>query len=95
MEAVRVSMITTVSIFPILVGAKVFGKAITLYQILQEISQLIVGNSSEPWVLILILCAILLVMGLFLEAQHAPYHGARVACIPWRHRHRSHLVRGP
>ncbi|MDH3314743.1 MAG: TRAP transporter large permease [Gammaproteobacteria bacterium] len=68
LEAVRVSMITTVSIFLILVGAKVFGKAITLYQIPQEISQLIVGNISEPWVFILIVCAILLVMGLFLEA---------------------------
>lgn len=67
-EAVRTSMITTASIFLIVVGAKVFGKAITLYQIPQEVSQLIVGNINEPWVFIVIVCAILLVMGLFLEA---------------------------
>lgn len=67
-EAVYDSMKTTVTIFLIIAGAKLFGKAITLYQIPQEISQLITMNISEPAVFILIVCCVLLVMGFFLES---------------------------
>ena len=67
-EAVMESMRTTVTIFLILAGAKIFGKAITLYRIPQDISVLITTNVSEAGIFILIVCAVLLVMGFFLEA---------------------------
>lgn len=67
-EAVRISMVTTVTIFLIIAGAKLFGKAITLYQIPQEISSAITMNISQPGFFILIVCAVLLVMGFFLES---------------------------
>jgi C4-dicarboxylate transporter DctM subunit len=67
-EAAVDAMRTTVTIFLILAGAKIFGKAITLYRIPQDISFLISSNVAEPWVFILIVCAVLLFMGFFLEA---------------------------
>ncbi len=67
-QAVIESMKTTVTIFLILAGAKIFGKAITLYRIPQDISTLIVNNISEVGVFILVVCLVLLVMGLFLES---------------------------
>ncbi len=67
-QAVIESMQTTVTIFLILAGAKIFGKAITLYRIPQDISLLISNNISEPALFILVVCAVLLLMGLFLES---------------------------
>ncbi len=67
-EAVMASMKTTVTIFLIVAGAKIFGKAITLYRIPQDISLLITNTISEPAVFITIVCLLLLVMGFFLEA---------------------------
>lgn len=68
-EAVHDSMKTTVTIFLIVAGAKLFGKAITLYRIPQEISELITLNISEPAIFIIIVCAVLLLMGFFLESM--------------------------
>jgi len=67
-EAIMESMVTTVTIFLIIAGAKVFGKAITLYRIPQEISMAITTNIGEPALFILVVCAVLLVMGFFLES---------------------------
>ncbi|HFC04631.1 MAG TPA: TRAP transporter large permease, partial [Rhizobiales bacterium] len=67
-DAVLSSMKTTVTIFLIVAGAKIFGKAITLYRIPQDISLLITNNISEPALFIAIVCLLLLVMGFFLEA---------------------------
>ncbi|MBT7942078.1 MAG: TRAP transporter large permease [Alphaproteobacteria bacterium] len=67
-QATMDSMHTTVTIFLILAGAKIFGKAITLYRIPQDISVIITNNISEPLVFVIIVCAVLLVMGFFLEA---------------------------
>ncbi len=67
-EAAIDAMGTTITIFLILAGAKIFGKAITLYRIPQDISFLISSNITEPWVFILIVCIVLLLMGFFLEA---------------------------
>lgn len=67
-EAVIESMQTTVTIFLILAGAKIFGKAITLYRIPQDISLAITSNISEAGMFVLIVCLVLLVMGFFLEA---------------------------
>ena len=67
-EAVVESMRTTVTILLILAGAKVFAKAITLYRIPYDVSQLIAANINETGMFIVIVCLVLLVMGFFLEA---------------------------
>jgi len=67
-EAVMESMQTTVTIFLILAGAKIFGKAITLYRIPQDISVLISDNITEIGLFIFVVCIVLLVIGLFLES---------------------------
>lgn len=67
-EAVHDSMKTTVTIFLIIAGAKLFGKAITLYRIPQEISELITLNISQPSIFVFIVCCVLLLMGFFLES---------------------------
>lgn len=67
-EAVTQSMVTTVTILLIVAGAKVFGKAISLYRIPQDVSFFISQNFSEAWLFILIVGGVLIVMGLFLEA---------------------------
>jgi C4-dicarboxylate transporter DctM subunit len=67
-EAVIDSMTTTVTILLIVAGAKVFGKAITLYRIPQDISVFITSNFDQAGMFILVVCIVLVVMGLFLEA---------------------------
>jgi len=67
-EAVLESMATTVAILLIVAGAKVFGKAITLYRIPQEISVFITQNIDTPIMFILVVSLVLLVMGLVFEA---------------------------
>ncbi len=67
-QAVHGAMVTTTTIFLIVAGAKIFGKAITLYRIPQEVSLAITGNISEPAIFILAVAGVLLLMGLFLEA---------------------------
>lgn len=66
--AVIEAMVTTVTILLIVAGAKVFGKAITLYRIPQDIAALITQSFTEPWMFILVISGVLVVMGLFLEA---------------------------
>jgi C4-dicarboxylate transporter DctM subunit len=66
--AVMESMVTTITIFLIIAGAKIFGKAITLYRIPQDISMAITTNIGEPWLFVLVVCAVLLIMGFFLES---------------------------
>ncbi len=66
--AVIDSMVTSVTILMIVAGAKIFGKAITLYRIPQDISVFIAGNFEQAGVFMLAVAALLLVMGFFLEA---------------------------
>jgi C4-dicarboxylate transporter DctM subunit len=66
--AVMESMVTTITIFLIIAGAKIFGKAITLYRIPQDISLAITTNIGEPWLFVVVVCAVLLIMGFFLES---------------------------
>lgn len=61
------SMKTTVMVLFIIAGAKVFGHAITLYRIPQDITNLVVANISLPVLFILAICLLLLVMGCVLE----------------------------
>ena len=67
-QAARESMATTVAILMIVAGAKVFGKAITLYRIPQDISAFLSDAVSSPVSFVLLVALILLVMGLVLEA---------------------------
>lgn len=67
-EALFESMITTVAILLIVAGAKVFGKAITLYRIPQDISTIIAQAIETPFVFILVVSLVLLLMGLVFEA---------------------------
>ena len=67
-EACMDSMRTTVTILLIIAGAKIFAKAITLYQIPVTVSNLVTASFSEPWSFTLAICVVLLMMGLFLEA---------------------------
>ena len=67
-EAAIQAMKTTVTIFLIIAGAKIFAKAITLYRIPHEVSQLILQNISEPGLFILVVCVVLLILGFFLES---------------------------
>jgi C4-dicarboxylate transporter, DctM subunit len=67
-QAVIESMATTVTIFLIIAGAKLFGKAITIYQIPQQVSSAITANIGEPALFILVVCLVLLLIGFFLES---------------------------
>ncbi len=66
--AVRDAMATTVTIFLVLAGAKIFGKAITLYRIPQELSEVLIATFATPAGFLLAITLVLLVMGCFLEA---------------------------
>ena len=66
-EAVRDSAVTTTAILLIIAGAKVFGKAIALYRIPQDISAFISANIDGPVAFIIVISIVLLLMGLFFE----------------------------
>jgi len=67
-EAAFESMATTVAILLIIAGAKVFGKAITLYRIPQDISVFIDQTIHTPLAFIIAVSIVLLFMGLVFEA---------------------------
>jgi len=67
-EASYEAMSTTVAILIIIGGAKVFGKAITLYRIPQDISTFITQSIDTPLAFILVVSIVLLFMGLVFEA---------------------------
>ncbi|MDF2234389.1 TRAP transporter large permease [Albimonas sp. CAU 1670] len=67
-EAIFESMATTTAILLIIAGAKIFGKAITLYRVPQDISAFISETIHTPLAYIVVVAAILLVMGLVFEA---------------------------
>ncbi|SET24775.1 TRAP transporter large permease [Oceanicella actignis] len=68
LAAVRDSAVTTTAILLIVAGAKIFGKAIALYRLPQEISALIAANIDGPAMFLLAVSAVLLLMGLVFEA---------------------------
>ncbi|MEO1292886.1 MAG: TRAP transporter large permease [Pseudomonadota bacterium] len=67
-EAAFESMATTAAILLIVAGAKIFGKAITLYRIPQDVSLLISQTIDTPLAFILVVSVVLLLMGLVFEA---------------------------
>jgi len=66
--AIFESMVTTTAILLIVAGAKVFGKAITLYRIPQEISAAISAAIDTPLAFVALVGLVLLAMGLVFEA---------------------------
>ncbi len=67
-EATYAALNTTVMIFMIVAGAKVFSYAITLYLIPQSISHALTSSISDPNLFMLAVGGVLLVIGFFLEA---------------------------
>lgn len=67
-EAVRQTVSTTIVLFLIVIGAKIFGKAITIYQVPAMISNLVDTYIASSEGFILLVSGILLVLGLFLES---------------------------
>ncbi|WP_223422321.1 TRAP transporter large permease [Tateyamaria pelophila] len=67
-EAIRESAITTAAILLIVAGAKVFGKAIALYRIPQDISAFLAQTIDGPIMFIIVVSVVLLLMGLVFEA---------------------------
>ena len=61
------AMVITAAILIIIAGAKIFGKAITLYRIPQDISQLIQTYVDSKTVFIIVVCIVLIAMGLVFE----------------------------
>ncbi len=61
------TMKTTVTVFIIIAGAKIFGKVISLYRIPQDISSFIVNNIDEKGMFILVVCITLLILGFIME----------------------------
>jgi C4-dicarboxylate transporter, DctM subunit len=66
-KAVFEAMVTTAAILIIIAGAKIFGKAITLYRIPQEISMAIQMLIDSKAMFILVVCIVLIAMGLVFE----------------------------
>jgi len=67
-EAVRQTVLTTIVLFLIVIGAKIFGKAITIYQVPSMISDMVDLHFASPEGFILVVTGILLLLGLFLES---------------------------
>jgi C4-dicarboxylate transporter DctM subunit len=66
-RAVFEAMITTAAILIIIAGAKIFGKAITLYRIPQDISSLIQTYVDSRMLFVIVVCLVLVTMGLVFE----------------------------
>lgn len=67
-EAVRQTVSTTIVLFLVVIGAKIFGKVVTLYQVPMQVSQLVDTHVASAGLFLLIVAAILLFIGLFLES---------------------------
>ena len=67
-DSARDAMVTTVAILLIVAGAKVFGKALALWRVPQDISAFIGAAIDGPMMFILVVSVVLLLMGLVFEA---------------------------
>jgi C4-dicarboxylate transporter DctM subunit len=67
-EAVIEAAVTTVAVLLIVAAAKVFGKAVALYRLPQDVAVFLTANFSVAWTFLVMVTGVLLVMGCFLEA---------------------------
>ncbi len=61
------SAVTSATLLIIVAGATAFGKYLTLKNIPMQLSEIIVGSISEPWIFLLVINAWLLVVGMFMD----------------------------
>ncbi len=66
-KAVFESMVTTAAILIIIAGAKIFGKAVALYRIPQDISMVLQMHIDSKAIFITVVCVVLVAMGLVFE----------------------------
>ena len=66
--AISDTMRTSVTILLIVVGAKIFGHAVTLYRIPQEVTAFVTTHFHQPLYFLVAITCVLLVVGLFLES---------------------------
>lgn len=64
----RDTVLTSLMVFAIIAGASVFGNAITIIRLPNQVSELIVGMNLTPFVFMLVVMAMVFVMGMFLES---------------------------
>jgi C4-dicarboxylate transporter DctM subunit len=64
---VRESTLSAVMVLTIIVGATILGSVITLIRIPQNFADLVVVSSIPPWGVVVLMCLLLLVLGMFLE----------------------------
>lgn len=67
-DALRATLVTTVVLFLVVIGAKIFGRAITIYRIPADVSMFVTTTIDSEFVFLAFVAAILLVVGLFLES---------------------------
>jgi len=67
-EALIETVTTTAALFLVLIGALVFSNFINLIGLPQAVSDLIVSLGLSPWMVILLIFAIYLVLGMFMES---------------------------
>jgi C4-dicarboxylate transporter DctM subunit len=67
LTVMRECTLSAVMILMIIVGATVLGSVITLLRIPQNFADLVVASSIPPWGVIVLMCLLLLVLGMFLE----------------------------
>ncbi len=63
------SLRTTATIFMIIVGAKLFAKALTLHRVPQDVAAWVTAGIADPTLFLLAVSGVLLVLGLFLESN--------------------------
>lgn len=62
------TVLTSLMVFAIIAGAAVFGNAITIIRLPNQVSELIVAMNLTPLVFMLVVMAMIFVMGMFLES---------------------------
>lgn len=67
-DATQQTLKTTIMLFLIVVGAKIFGKAITLYQLPSMLTGVVDTHLNSVAAFLVVVTIVLLVMGLFLES---------------------------
>jgi C4-dicarboxylate transporter DctM subunit len=67
LAVMRECTLSAVMILMIIVGATVLGSVITLLRIPQNFADLVVASSIPPWGVVVLMCLLLLVLGMFLE----------------------------
>lgn len=66
--ALHETMLVSLMVFAIIMGANIFGQAITIIRLPAEIAEWVIGAGFSKWTFILMVMAIIFVLGMFLES---------------------------